>query len=87
MENQISEIAKTLKQDGDQTHVNAEDRVAIHNQGQSGIRFCWYHKHFGQEAKKYTFPCSWKDKKTAKNFRDVINAGYPGCKHAPFICH
>ena len=29
-------------------------------------KYCWYHKRFGQEAKKCTSPCSWKNKPDKK---------------------
>ncbi|XP_012235002.1 uncharacterized protein [Linepithema humile] len=29
-------------------------------------KYCWYHKRFGQEAKKCTSPCSWKSKPDKK---------------------
>ncbi|CAL1680860.1 unnamed protein product [Lasius platythorax] len=28
--------------------------------------YCWYHKRFGQEAKKCTSPCGWKNKSEKK---------------------
>lgn len=27
----------------------------------TGHRYCWYHRRYGQEAKKCSLPCDWKD--------------------------
>jgi len=77
-----------FRKDGDQTHVNAEDRVAIHDQGQ-------FHQALDTVGiinvsveKLKDVPCHavGKTKRLRKfNSRVVISARYFRCKHAPCI--
>jgi len=76
--------------DGDQTHANAEERVAIHDQDQphQALDIVGIINVSAEKLKNVPFHAAGKTKRLRKtNFRDVISAGYPGCKYAPFICH
>lgn len=69
-ESQLCEVIKRLDRIETRKHSPSPHRQRCRACSKSRARstsseskYCWYHKRFGQEAKKCTSPCGWKSKK------------------------